>query len=479
MYDLLATFVNTNGLAFPNTAAVNSSGGGATDGTEFVKAFVDDIWGMMEDILDYTDDSPNGSSEVGASQILNSIKKITSNITEISSNTTHTVEAWNKRSMLSLETGCTIARLVGGTGANRSNRLFVYNNTGVTCEADYGASVNVEEIIMQIGQWIEFEYDDDAAKFKFIKSNQEIFFTKVADFTIGDWVPDKSTFIINPNTASQRGKLRATLPVIANNIGKTITFIYGESGNTDGGLIDIYCNGGTSNIRLDDSLIPLLYLYMPGNSVTLYNNGVSWGIKEKNIYLNTNLISQLIYSNSSIGLCKVNYKTKSANTTVAGMTVVETGGNANKMVVLYDSAPTGASGYILGYGLTSGTPAGQGVFANNATLTFSDGKTAAVDQGTGTNKNIASIIYHGLSVTQLKNFSVKMYLSVNSNESDSQEIPIGVNVGSSNGISIVKIDSNSFYAKSDSNGAGQAYQGASTSTLTSYESFFRIIMELI
>ena len=50
-----------------------------------------------------------------------------SNITEITSNTTHTVEEWNKRSMLVLSSGCTICRLVGGTGADESNRIVVQN----------------------------------------------------------------------------------------------------------------------------------------------------------------------------------------------------------------------------------------------------------------------------------------------------------------------------------------------------------------
>ena len=43
MKNFLSSFVNTDGVAFPNTKAVNSSGGGATDGTEFVKIMVDDI----------------------------------------------------------------------------------------------------------------------------------------------------------------------------------------------------------------------------------------------------------------------------------------------------------------------------------------------------------------------------------------------------------------------------------------------------
>jgi hypothetical protein len=44
MINYLAAFTNQDGNSFPDTASVNSSGPGTTDGTEFVKVFIDDIW---------------------------------------------------------------------------------------------------------------------------------------------------------------------------------------------------------------------------------------------------------------------------------------------------------------------------------------------------------------------------------------------------------------------------------------------------
>lgn len=76
MQNFFTFFANTNGLAFPDTLAVNASGPSATDGTEFVKGFIDDIWGWFQAMLDYASLTPTGVSEgPGASQMLEAIGK--------------------------------------------------------------------------------------------------------------------------------------------------------------------------------------------------------------------------------------------------------------------------------------------------------------------------------------------------------------------------------------------------------------------
>lgn len=60
----LSTFSNTNLAAFPNTEAVDSSGALSTDGTEFIAALVNDYnFGVMQALLDYTGQTPNGTVE--------------------------------------------------------------------------------------------------------------------------------------------------------------------------------------------------------------------------------------------------------------------------------------------------------------------------------------------------------------------------------------------------------------------------------
>lgn len=74
MIDYFATFVNTDGAAFPDTEAVNVSAPGAGDGTEFVAAMVNDIWGRSQALLDYAGLTPDGVQEApDTAQILEAI----------------------------------------------------------------------------------------------------------------------------------------------------------------------------------------------------------------------------------------------------------------------------------------------------------------------------------------------------------------------------------------------------------------------
>lgn len=76
MIDYLASFVNTNGVAFPDTLTINSTGPSTTDGTELVKLFGDDIWGRFQAILDYAGLTPNGVTEgPGLSQHIEALQK--------------------------------------------------------------------------------------------------------------------------------------------------------------------------------------------------------------------------------------------------------------------------------------------------------------------------------------------------------------------------------------------------------------------
>lgn len=68
MIDYQANF-NTNGSAFPNTAAINVSTPGAGDGTEFKALMVNDDWGARQNLMSYAGLTPNAASEAfGLSQ---------------------------------------------------------------------------------------------------------------------------------------------------------------------------------------------------------------------------------------------------------------------------------------------------------------------------------------------------------------------------------------------------------------------------
>ena len=75
MIDYAATFTNYTGT-FPGIEAVNVSAPGAGDGTEFVAALVNDIWGRAQALLDYAGLTPDGVQEApDTAQILEAIGK--------------------------------------------------------------------------------------------------------------------------------------------------------------------------------------------------------------------------------------------------------------------------------------------------------------------------------------------------------------------------------------------------------------------
>lgn len=75
MIDYGATFTNYTG-SFPDYEAVNVSAPGAGDGTEFVAALVNDIWGRAQALLDYAGLSPDGVQEApDTAQMLTALSK--------------------------------------------------------------------------------------------------------------------------------------------------------------------------------------------------------------------------------------------------------------------------------------------------------------------------------------------------------------------------------------------------------------------
>ena len=75
MIDYVASFTNTDLVAFPGTAAVNASGPSATDGTEFVKLMIDDEWGARQAVMNHAGLTPDGVTEAdGASQFVEALQ---------------------------------------------------------------------------------------------------------------------------------------------------------------------------------------------------------------------------------------------------------------------------------------------------------------------------------------------------------------------------------------------------------------------
>ena len=77
MIDIAAVFAEFNG-AFPNFTGKNATGAGATDGTEFIAAMIDNwMWGWQQALFDQEGITPNGVTEAaGASQIMDALNNM-------------------------------------------------------------------------------------------------------------------------------------------------------------------------------------------------------------------------------------------------------------------------------------------------------------------------------------------------------------------------------------------------------------------
>lgn len=75
MIDYAAVLTNTSG-SFPDIDAVNVSAPGAGDGTEFVAAMVNDIWGRAQAVMDYAGLTPDSVQEApDTAQFLEALNK--------------------------------------------------------------------------------------------------------------------------------------------------------------------------------------------------------------------------------------------------------------------------------------------------------------------------------------------------------------------------------------------------------------------
>lgn len=75
MIDYATVLANTSG-AFPNILAVNVSAAGAGDGTEFVAALVNDIWGRAQALMSRAGLTPDGVTEApDTAQIISAISR--------------------------------------------------------------------------------------------------------------------------------------------------------------------------------------------------------------------------------------------------------------------------------------------------------------------------------------------------------------------------------------------------------------------
>jgi hypothetical protein len=63
MFLYTSQFTYQDGVPFPNTKSINSTGGATMDGTEFKKQYTDDIWGFFQALMKLAKLTPNDTAE--------------------------------------------------------------------------------------------------------------------------------------------------------------------------------------------------------------------------------------------------------------------------------------------------------------------------------------------------------------------------------------------------------------------------------
>jgi hypothetical protein len=233
----------------------------------FVKVFIDDIWGFNQALLNYTDDTPSGSSEAdGASQRLDSILKIVSNINTINTTQSFTIEKFNKHGILICGVGVGTVTLSAGTGTDQTNRVLVYNQAGATISVVTGG---VNDFILD-GDMIEYIYDGSSAWVRIVP-NQKLLSQKLdtdSDYTILD--NDGYDYFEQTKTTAS-GTSTYTLPAAANNTGRVLYFKLNQNST---GFADYLIIDGNGAETIDGETV----FHMNGDNdyLTIVSNGTEW-----------------------------------------------------------------------------------------------------------------------------------------------------------------------------------------------------------
>ena len=99
MIDAKSTLTYTDGANFPDTLTVNATGAGTGDGTELVKALMDQFLGGFYSLMDAAGLTPDSLTEApGTSQIVESVQRLSKprrfQASSDESQTASTLPAW-------------------------------------------------------------------------------------------------------------------------------------------------------------------------------------------------------------------------------------------------------------------------------------------------------------------------------------------------------------------------------------------------
>lgn len=259
--------------------------------------------------------------------------------------------------------------------------------------------------------------------------------------------------------SSTTTKITVTLPTVAQNTGRLIRIQNTGSGLT---LID---GEGAEKISFLGNSLDDVKLLMDDDYVELRSNGTKWICEHASINKITNWINTADETNRHFGSA-FTYDTKSAATDWTGKHITEATSNQTA-IVLYDSGGTGNTGILYVYNIAVGT----GIWTHNRVVTAGDdAATVAVEESSGSSKNIDYNFYHGFGINE-KDIKVYGFWSTNATWNNSRKLEIGLqNTAANYGITLYQNSTNDYIVQTGDAGiAHLSTSGVATGITTSDE----------
>lgn len=225
-----------------------------------------------------------------------------------------------------------------------------------------------------------------------------------------------------------------TLPTLADNIGRRI-----RVQNTGTGLTRID-GEGSEKISLLGNSLDSVFLVTEDDYIELVAETTDWKVEHYHFSVITGWINNSNWAVVRFGAA-FTYDTKSAAVDLTGQHITEATSNQTALV-LYDSGGTGNSGVLYVCSIAVGT----GVWTNDRVVTCgSGGYTVAVNEGTGTSKNIDYDLYHGIGINPGQ-WEYHMHVNSSAAFAGAYDIPLFVDNagGAVYGSQLVQTNTNSF-----------------------------------
>jgi len=226
------------------------------------------------------------------------------------------------------------------------------------------------------------------------------------------------------------------------------------------------------NIKYKGNVLTQFYLYLDGDYVDLKSDGTYLNVEHCYSHIESGWYNRSDWSNVHVGFSNFVYDNQSDSTDLTGQHGQEAT-SLNNFIVLADSAPTGNAGTLTIYSVD-----GTGIFTDGRQITFGNGKTCDVNEGT-TNKNDDNNITHNMGIS-MKDCLYNFLVSTDGSEANIMGVYSGSLGSSGNDVSYgwIGIDTNNIKLQSATNGIGMVQDSGVSAALVAQDYYVNVKIEI-